>query len=552
MMFAASAVEPRPAPLATAGFRRLSVPATICAGLVLLTLYFFRLSLAQTTNAADIAGLVLCAQDLVRGNWLLHGWALATDSLWLTDMLVYGAGVLVRGLDPVLLHLIPSVMSVGLVAAAVAAAVAGRTGALAVPAALLAVLPIVFPSTMMLEVLMGPFHTAAIIVALLSAVVLHYAQQQCDRPRRRWGLFGLAFLLLSAGTFSDPYTRVLAMAPIALVSVARALAAGRAAERWRRLLPLGAVAAAWYGAAAIAWWIRYLGGATLDPFAPTIVAYSKIGGSISNLLLALLQVGGGDIFGRSVDARLVSAGLRAAYLAAGCVATWLVLRDEIRGLAGTRAREEDWLTVVLAASAAIALVANVLGTMNLDTRYRLPLVVIMGVVLARRFGAAGARWIGSRRALAAAAGVLIVLLYPGSWGHYLHPYVPKRPSPYLVLGRWLDAHGLDDGYGGYWEASIVTVATKGAVRVRPVVSTKVHQPGFGAAGTPPDSWRLTRIKFNSKDTWYAGTPARFFVVFDDASEWDRLTGVDRDVATKTYGPPHHVYHVDRFTVLAWD
>lgn len=534
------------------GLRWLYGLAALCAGLLALTVYFFRLSLTQTTNAADIAGLVLCAQDLVRGNWLLHGWILGTDSLWLTDMLVYAAGVVVRGLDPVLLHLAPTVMSVALVAAAVGAAIAGRRGLLAGPAPLLAVLPILFPSKMMVEVLMGPFHTGATIVALGSAVALYYAQDQFDRPARCWLLFGLAFALLTAGAFSDPYTTVLALVPIGLSSAVRTVTARRAEERWRRALPMLAVVAARYGAVAIAWWVRYLGGAAIVPFAPTTLPYAKIGAGVSSLVLALLQLGGGDVFGRAVDGSLVPAVIRMAYVAAGALATWLVLRDEVRAVALNHESTDDWLTLVFAASAATALIGNVLGTVDINLRFRLPILVMMSVVMARRFGATGRQWIGPRKKLAAAAGIALVLLYPGAWTRYLDPYVPKRPSPYVVLGRWLHAHGFDEGFGGYWEASIVTVDTGGLVQVRPVVSTKVYQPGLGPSGLPRDSWRLTRIKMSSKDAWYAAPPSRFFVVFDATSDWDRTTGVDREVAARTYGPPHHIYQVDRFTILVWD
>jgi hypothetical protein len=311
---------------------------------------------------------------------------------------------------------------------------------------------------------------------------------------------------------------------------------------------------AWYGAVAIAWWVRYFNGAVIIPFAQTTLPYAKMGESISNLTLALLRLGGGDLFGRSIDRSLVSVVLRFAYVAAGGIATWMVLRDEVRGMirgAGNRSGE-DWLTFVLALSAAMALAGNLLGTADLNPRYRMPLLVLMSVVLARRFWRVVPQWTGSRKALAAAAAIALALVYPGAWARYVNPYIPKRASPYLVLGRWLEAHGLDKGYGGYWESTTVTVSTRGAVTVWPVVSTKVYQPGLGPSEMPPATWHLVRFKMSSKDTWYAASPARFFVVLDPASDYDRDTGVDRDVAVRTYGPPRHVYEVDRFTVLVWD
>jgi hypothetical protein len=90
------------------------------------------------------------------------------------------------------------------------------------------------------------------------------------------------------------------------------------------------------------------------------------------------------------------------------------------------------------------------------------------------------------------------------------------------------------------------------VRVRPVASTKVYQPGLGSSGLPPRRWRLTPTTFGSKAAWYAVRPARFFLVFDPALPWDRDTGVTADVAARTFGPPDHAYQTGRFTVLVWD
>lgn len=531
--------------------RRSAIATLLGAAMLALVAYLVRLSSTVSIDSADLAGLLLSGEDMARGNWLLHGWILGSDSLWLTDGPVYAAGVALRGLDPVLLRVIPAVMSVVLVGAAAAAATAGRKGPVIAFAAVLSVLPIVFPSSTMVEVLTGPFHTGATIVALVSAVALYHAQERVDRASQRWAIIGFVFVLLTAGTLSDPYTVVLALAPIALVSAARTLLVRPPEERWRHVLPVLVVTAAWYGASAALWWVRYLGGATIIPFLPSTLPYARLGEGVSNLVLALLQLGGGDVFGRLIDRSLVSTVLRLGYLAAGFAATWLVLRNAGRDLAGNRVHS-DWLTAVLATSVAVALVGNVLGTADVNARYRFPLLVMASVVLARQFGVLSSSWI-ARRTVPAAAGALVVLaVYIGPWGRYVNPVVPERPDPYVTLGHALESLGLDYGYGGYWEASNVTVETRGAVTIRPVVSTKVYQPGFGPSGFPPAGWRLTRIMVSSKDTWYSNPPARFFVVVDNASQWDRDTGVTLAVATKTYGRPHQVYHIDRFTVLVWD
>lgn len=534
----------------TTRLRWPAIALLLCAGTVAFAVYLFRITSTVSVNSADLAGVLLSAEDMVHGNWLLHGWIIGSDSLWLTDGLVYAAAFAVRGLDPALLHVVPALMGTALVAVAAAAATAGRKGPVVAFAAVLAVLPVVFPSPIMVEVLTGPFHTDAIVVALVAAVALYHAQERFDRAPLRWALTGFAFGLLTAGTLSDPYTVVLALVPIALVSLLRALSV-RGEERWRRALPLAVVVAAWYAGPAAVWWVRELGGATIIPFLPATVPYTQLGESVSNLTLALLQLAGGDVFGRVIDRSLVPVVLRLVYLAVAIAAVGLVLRDEGRGLAKNRSGGE-WLTAVLALSAALALAGNVLGTADYNARYRLPVLVMSSVVLARQFAVLGSAWIARRAIFATVAALIAVSFYAGPWTRYVHPMVRRTADPYLVLGRSLEAHGLEYGFGGYDEASNVTVDTRGAVQVRPVVSTKVHQPGFGPSGIPPADWRLTRVMVSSKDAWYLSRPRRFFVVFDTASQWDRDTGVDPDLATKTYGPPHYVYRVDRFMVLVWE
>ena len=534
----------------TTRLRWPAVALLLGAGTAALAVYLFRIISSVSVNSADLAGVLLSAEDMVHGNWLLHGWILGSDSLWLTDGLVYAAAFAVRGLDPVLLHVVPALMSTALVGAAAAAATAERKGPVVAFAAVLAVLPMIFPSPIMVEVLTGPFHTDAILAALLAALALYHAQERFHRMPLRWALMGFAFALLTAATLSDPYTVVLALVPIGLVSFFRAVRVGRE-ERWRRALPLAVVVAAWCAAPAALWWIRELGGATIIPFLPATVPYAQLGESVSNLTLALLQLAGGDIFGRSIDRSLAPAVLRLVYLAGAIAAAALILRDEGRAVAENRSGAE-WLTAVLALSAALALAGNVLGTADYNARYRLPVLVMGGVVLARQFGVFGATWIARRTVLATVAALVAVSFYAGPWQRYVHPMIRRTADPYVVLGRSLEVHGLEYGFGGYDEASNVTVDTRGAVQVRPVVSTKVHEPGFGPSGIPPADWRLTRVMVSSKDTWYLSHPKRFFVVFDTTSQWDRDTGVDLDLATKTYGPPHQVYRVDRFMVLVWE
>ncbi|HMK63163.1 MAG TPA: hypothetical protein VK386_06055 [Acidimicrobiales bacterium] len=56
-----------------------------------------------------------------------------------------------------------------------------------------------------------------------------------------------------------------------------------------------------------------------------------------------------------------------------------------------------------------------------------------------------------------------------AFGFTLASPMPKQP--FAQLDSFLEGRKLDVGIGDYWSASITTVATAGAVTVRPVIST---------------------------------------------------------------------------------
>lgn len=515
--------------------------ALLCLGIVVLGIYLFRLSRANTVSV-DPAYTLLQAEDFLHGNWLLHGWLLAPNSLRFTEMPVYAAGIAIFGLTSALFYLVPVAICVALIVALVMAATVGLSAARAPYfVAALPILPIVFPSpTMRAQVLMGPFHTGTMVTALVSMVALYHAQGDVARPGRRRVLTYLAFFLLTAAAMSDPYITIMALGPIASVSLVRIVACRDSEERRGYASALLVAVAAWFLGLVGIWWVRLMGGAGSVHYTVTPIAYSQIGQSLSNLWRAVVGLAGGDM-------GPVPAVPRLAYLFAGVVATCLALRDEIGAWSGHRPRA-DWLTTVLAASAALLFIGNVLGTSSLDVRYRLPMFLMAGAVLARR--SLGAVWAGRRTLLATVLGFVFIFAYAGPVDQYLDP-ASERDSSYADLARWLAAHRLHYGYGGFQESSIVTVESRGAVKVRPVISTKVTV-WLNQSGLPPARWRLIPYLLMSKYAWYTTGQGRFVVV-DPMSPWDRATGVDSRVAANTFGRPDHTYeHVGRFTVLVWD
>jgi len=138
----------------------------------------------------------------------------------------------------------------------------------------------------------------------------------------------------------------------------------------------------------------------------------------------------------------------------------------------------------------------------------------------------GARW---RAGLAAAlaAGYLASLGYAAAQ--------PSAPPANEQLAAFLAAHHLTHGVGGYWQSSIVTVDSDGAVTVRAVWSDTLR----------PYPWE-------SKASWYDPRSTRAtFLVTDSQPGYFNYFHPSR-AALARYGPPARTYHVGPYTVLVWN
>jgi hypothetical protein len=137
----------------------------------------------------------------------------------------------------------------------------------------------------------------------------------------------------------------------------------------------------------------------------------------------------------------------------------------------------------------------------------------------------GARW---RRwlALAVAAGYLAGLGYAAAQ--------PPAPPANAQLASFLAEHHLANGISGYWQSSIVTVGSDGAVTIRAV------QPSLR-----PYLWE-------AKGSWYdPGTQrATFLVTQNQAGYFNRFQPSASALAG--LGPPARTYRVGPYTILVWD
>ncbi len=71
---------------------------------------------------------------------------------------------------------------------------------------------------------------------------------------------------------------------------------------------------------------------------------------------------------------------------------------------------------------------------------------------------------------------------------------PPAGDQAVGLARWLQEHELRQGYGPYWDASIVTASGRGRVAVRPVRGREVW----------PGRLVIEPFRWMSDEAWYRG------------------------------------------------
>jgi hypothetical protein len=194
----------------------------------------------------------------------------------------------------------------------------------------------------------------------------------------------------------------------------------------------------------------------------------------------------------------------------------------------------DMISQVLLVAIVVNVVLYVPSTLanatDLNAR-EFAVVLPFGAVLAGRTLAPSLR--DSRRPvlLAGAASALLVG-YAASLGWAAAQ--PSVPAMNARLATFLAEHHLTSGIGGYWQSSVVTVGSDGAVTIRAVL------PGTLA----PDLWE-------AKGSWYDPGPnrANFLVTSGTPGFFNHWQ--PNPAALAALGRPARTYHVGPYTVYVY-
>jgi hypothetical protein len=524
---------------------------------------YLRLAQTRAVNS-DGASQALQAWDMLHGNPLLRGWTVSDVSFYTTELPQYAIIELVRGLRADVVDIAAAVtyiLAVLLAALVAKGAASGRQGLLrAGIAAAIMLAPQLASGTNVL--LSSPDHIGTSVPLLATWLVIDRLGAG-DRPA--WYVPAVTSALLCLAEVADSLVLVAGIIPLALVCTARAAqAASNRSDSgwpggWRRaacyqLAMAGGALAAAEAARRILRAVSAAGGFTVRPLSTQLGSAGLIVRHNFPLAGHCLLV----LFG--ADPSAPSAGESPAFLwlhligvalaAAGLVAAALGLRGRAVGLRGRAValrgralglRDVDLVSQVLLAAIAVNLGAFLVTTRVTDlaaAREIAPVLPFAAALAGRQLGPAisALRW----RRLPWFLQPCSLLFLAGAGylaGLGTELAAPAAAPQAAQLTGWLTAHRLaGDGLGGFWQASVVTLASGGRVAVRPVADL-----GTGVGAHPGE---INNAWFDPRRS------AAHFIVL--ASGEPGYPGyADERAVLATWGPPARVYHAGLYTIWYW-
>lgn len=531
--------------------RRACLAAAGAAAVAGLYWCLWRLSWTVAATS-DGAANALQAHDMLRGNWLLHGWTVSDVSFYTTELPEYVIAELIHGLGIGTIHIAAAATYTMLVVLAGLVAAGRSRGRDALASGATAVVIMLAPQLGYgaFVLLLSPDHTGTQVPLLAGWLLL-------DRAPRRWYVPAALGVLLAWVQVGDRVALVTAVVPLIAVCCWRALRYRRPLT-WEMALAGAAVASVVVAEAADKL-ITAAGGLQVSPlrFVPSSLLWTHLrltGEGILELFGAYFAGVSGwpQIF--FAVTHLAGLALAAAGFA---LAAWRLIRCR---------PDADLVSGVLA----VALAGNLLsyaitidpGT-SLGTGYaarEIAAVLPLGAVLAGRelwrlapairerpaagpvaSGAAGRAHGSGTRARGRSGGkwVLIGTLlgcYAAALGYGAAQ--PAVPGQYSTLARWLVAHRLTYGLGAV-ESNVATVDSGGHVRIACVITR---------------GGRVVPLHYQSEASWYdpENHDGTFLVLSAPGAEaGDPAQALPYAAATATFGTPARVYRFSRFTVLTW-
>ena len=531
----AGVAEDAPVALARPASRRWRWAAVAVFLLVVVMLFDAYLHLSKTyAENSDEANILLMADDMLHGNFSLAGWNVSDVPFITTELPQIAVLVGLFGLNLNTAH-IAAAMTYTLVVVAAMLLAKGRARGWPAVARMALVLGIMIapqPGVGIFVLIFSVGHIGTAFPIILTWLVIDWLTPPGGAAfRQRWYLPVIVAALLAWALMADPLVLVVAILPMLVVCLARVLSAvaGGARDDGMRGVRQ-ALTSRWLevslAAAAGVSYVIVLGGRQLlqsvggyqqqpVPFAldatRTWFWHSRV------VVHGLLEMFGAYFVPgqdpQNPMSRLDEV-IAVTHLVGVVFAVWGACAIARRFFF----RDADFISQLLLAGIVANLVAYIPSTLAdhtaLNTREIAPVLPFAAVLAGRMLGdrlltgplatirlrppsfgpqgasgAVGASAAGGRRTyslgIRLAAVPLVALFGWYSFGLFRQADTPAAPQPLAQLAAYLESKHLHYGLSGYWQASVLTVETRGSVTVR-AVSSACLQP----------------YQWESKTSWY--------------------------------------------------
>lgn len=481
----------------SAFFKRVNGPCLgYLAAFVVLSGFYMMLAATLPLNS-DSVSTVLEAQDILRGNVLLHGWDLSSQSFYVTEVLPFALLSGLAGWHLSFYYLVPAMLLAAVVLLAFrlcrVMAPAGSWFFLVLVAA-----PTVFGVRMML---MPCIHMGA-YVGVLACWMLVFAQEKRESLALRVALVVLLVLCL----VSDDIVKYCFVLPV--------LGAAAVLSMQARSLVQGRLVLCLLAALVLAHELEVVlahNGAFHVPglWTMSFAWQGRVSYNLSVLVSGVLNFFGAYFFEKQFS--LHGSGNELFHLAVFLLALWGVVR--IARSKTLRLDLFDYAALFCIGIMVCAFTFSQLPTDHTSTRYLVFPYVMMAMLLARHTVLPA----GGRVGCLAGAALYTCLSVPAP---VLHFWQTNRNFPInLELARL----GLTQGFAPYWSAAANSLPNP--VRIAPVV--------FGAGISP--------FHFLSKRNWY--TQGGTFFLCE--------TPAQAAQAQARFGAPRLTESVDGHILLVW-
>lgn len=467
------------------------------AAFVVLSAFYMSLAATLPVNSDSVSAL-LEAQDILRGNVLLHHWDLSTEPYYVTEILPYVVAAGLAGWHLSFYYLVP-----GILLAAVVLLAFRLCREIAPAGAWFFLVLVAAPTAFGVQVMLIPCIHMGAYVGVLACWLLIFAQKNRERPAV-WGVFVALLVLCLASDDIIKYCFVLpVLGAVAVLSVQnRRLEHGRLA-----LCVLVAL-----GLAHALKTVLAHNGAFHVPglWTMSFAGQERIGYNLSVLVSGILHFFGAYFFAKEFS--LHGAGNELFHLSVLLLALWGVMR-----LVRSKTVKLDLFDYAALLCMGIMVGAFTFSQLPIDdasTRYLVFPYILMALLLARHTVLPAAQ----RALCLAGAAVYAVLSVPAP---VLHFWQTNRNFP---VNMELARLGLTQGFAPYWSAAVNSLPNP--VRIAPVE--------FGADIKP--------FHFLSKRDWY--TQGGNFLLCD--------TPAQAAQAQARFGSAHMVKPLDGHILLVWD